>query len=58
MMPTPDRPRVSWVGIGATLLLGVVLARYALRRDAAVSALATQIESAMTRQADESSGTP
>lgn len=45
--------RASWVGIGATLLLGIAIARYALRRDAAVSALATQIERAMKLRAEE-----
>jgi hypothetical protein len=50
---TPKLRRASLLGIGVTLLLGIAIARYALQRDAAVNALATQIESAMTLRAEE-----
>jgi len=50
---TPNLRRVSLVGIAVTLLLGTAIARYASQRDAAVNALATQIETAMTLRAEE-----
>lgn len=56
-----DKPTLkyaSWIGMAATLLLGIGIGRYALQRDAAVSELASQIESAMTGQQQPTSPFP
>lgn len=61
-MPTPtDNPTLRYasiIGMVATLLLGIGIARYALQRDAAVSALASQIELAMTGNSQPTSPFP
>ncbi len=54
----PTLRYASFIGMAATLLLGIGIGRYALQRDAAVSQLASQIESAMLGQQQPSSPFP
>lgn len=56
-----DKPTLKYaslIGMAATLVLGIGIGRYALQRDAAVTELASQIESAISGQQQPSSPFP